>query len=457
MKKIMQLTKSDVDMLHGHLGKNILIFAIPLAMTGILQQLFNAADIAVVGRFVGKNAMAAVGSNSPIIGLLVNLFVGISLGTNVVIARFTGMDDLKNVREAVDVSIIIALVCGIIATILGESLAGSILNLVSVPKEVFSMAEEYLRIYLLGIPVILLYNFESAIFRSQGDSVTPLICLTISGVVNVILNLFFVIVLNMASGGVALATVIANAVSSAILFYKLTHSDKAVRIHRHKIELDFSLIKMIFVIGLPAGIQSAMFSISNICVQSAINDLGANIMAASSAAFNLEIIAYYILNAFGQACTTFTGQNYGAGNNKRCRKVMWVSILQDSIFTVAICGIILILGKHLLAIFNTDGVVIKYGYIRLRYILYGELLNVIIEVLSGAMRGYGSSLVPALTALFGICGVRIIWIYAVFEKHKTFDVLLACYPISWAITALILILAYIFKIRSLNKRKLCIA
>ena len=454
MSKTMQLKKKDIDMLHGPLGRNIFLFAIPLAFTGILQQLFNAADVAVVGRFVGKNAMAAVGSNSPIIGLLVNLFVGIALGANVVIARFTGMENWKNVRKAVDVSIIIALVCGIFAAILGESLATPVLKLVSVPTEVFNMSETYLRIYLVGLPVILLYNFESAIFRSQGDSVTPLICLAISGVVNVILNLVFVILLDMAAGGVALATVIANVVSSSILFWKLTHSDTPISIHKHKLEIDFSLVKMIFIIGLPAGIQSAMFSISNICIQSAINALGADVMAASSAAFNLEIIVYYIVNSFGQATTTFTGQNYGAGNVKRCRKVLLNSIIQDCILTGIVCSLMLIFGRHILGIFNKDTTVLNYGCIRIRYILTGELLNILIEVFSGAMRGYGYSLVPALIALFGICGVSILWINTIFNAHKSLGVLLLCYPISWAITVAILITAYIIKIRKIDKKEI---
>ncbi len=436
----------EVDMLSGPLVKNILIFALPLAVTGILQQLFNAADVAVVGRFVGKNAMAAVGSNSPVVGLIVNLFVGVSLGANVVIAKLTGMQEQNGIHRAVDISLLMALAGGLAATALGEALAVPVLKLIAVPAEVFPMAEAYLRIYLLGLPVILLFNFESAIFRSQGDSVTPLICLTASGLVNVGLNLFFVIVVGMTTDGVALATVISNAISAGILFWILTHSDRAISIHRHKLEIDRKLLREIVRIGLPAGLQSALFSISNICIQSAVNGLGTDVMAASAAAFNLEVIVYYVVNAFGQACTTFTGQNAGAGNPQRCRMVMWRSLLLDEIFTAVFSGGILLAGVPLLRVFNTDPVVVGFGMIRLRYLLYAEVVNAVIEILSGAMRGYGWSLEPALLTLIGVCGVRITWVFTVFPLKRTYPILLWSYPISWLITAAALAVAYAVKI-----------
>ncbi|MDE6567511.1 MAG: MATE family efflux transporter, partial [Lachnospiraceae bacterium] len=310
----MNTKTENMDMLQGSLTDKILKFALPLAATGILQQLFNAADVAVIGQYAGKNAMAAVGSNSPVIGLLVNAFVGIALGANVVISRFTGQKNSDGVRKAVHTSVVFAVLSGIFLTVLGELAAPYLLRLLSVPDDVFPLSLLYLRVYLLGLPVIFLYNFESAIFRSQGDTRTPLICLVISGVINVALNLFFVRVLKMTVDGVATATVVSNLISSAMLFYLLCHRKDHIRLQVGELRIDRQVLAAMVRIGLPAGLQGMVFSISNLCIQSAINRLGSDVMAASSAAFNIEIFAYYVINSFGQACTTFVGQNYGAGN-----------------------------------------------------------------------------------------------------------------------------------------------
>lgn len=437
--------KTSIDILEGNLNKNILLFAIPLAVTGILQQLFNAADVAVVGQFVGEKAMAAVGSNTSIVGLIVNLFVGLSLGCNVVIASLTGSGQTEDISKAVKLSLLLAVLSGVIAAVVGEIVAVPLLQLTSVPSDVFPMAEAYLRIYLIGLPVILLYNFESAIFRSQGDSVTPLIALVISGVLNVGLNLFFVLVCHMTADGVALATVIANTVSSGILFIKLLHSKLPISISNFQIKMDPLLLKKMLIIGLPAGIQSSLFSIANICVQSGVNSLGTEIMAASSAAFNVEIFVYYILNAFGQACTTFTGQNSGAGNYKRCHLIMQHCLGLGTAFTLVISGIILMVGEPVLHIFNSNPEVISSGLIRLKFILYAEILNLLIEIFSGALRGYGLSMGTALISLFAICGLRIFWVFCIFPMHKTFSMLLWCYPLSWALAAMAIAIYYVIK------------
>ncbi len=275
-------------MLHGSIWDKLLMFALPLAATGMLQQLFNAADVAVVGRFVGPNAMAAVGSNSAIIGLLVNGFVGISLGANVVISRFTGQGNAEGIGKSVHTSVLFSLIGGVVITLLGELIAPALLGLMSVPDEVFPMALAYLRVYLLGMPVIFLYNFESAIFRSQGDTKTPLVCLVISGVLNVFLNLFFVCVVGMTADGVATATVLSNLVSSALLFVLLRRRKDLIRLEVSRLRIHTDVLGSIVRIGLPAGLQSMVFSLSNMCIQSAINSLGADVMAASSAAFNNE-------------------------------------------------------------------------------------------------------------------------------------------------------------------------
>ncbi len=438
-----------MDMINGSIADKMLYFAVPLAATGILQQLFNAADIAVIGQYCGSEAMAAVGSNSPVIGLLVNAFVGISLGANVVISKFTGQKDLQGIEKSVHTSVLFALLSGIILTIFGEIIAAPLLNLLSVPDNVYPMALLYLRVYLLGMPVIFLYNFESAIFRSQGNTQIPLICLTVSGVCNVILNLFFVCVLKMTVNGVAAATVISNLISSALLFVFLVKRKDAIRIEIKKIRIHSSILKSIVKIGLPAGLQGMVFSISNLCVQSAVNSLGSDIMAASSAAFNIEIFVYYIINSFGQSCTTFIGQNYGAGNIERCRKVTRIGLLLNIAAALAASAPILIFGRSLLRIFinkdisaNSD-IIISMGMIRLFYIVIPEFVNSIMETMSGSMRGYGYSLMPAVATFMGVCGIRILWVYCVFPIWGTYDALMSVYPISWVVTAISLMVMYI--------------
>jgi len=337
------LMRDEKAMTEGPLWPNIFRFSLPLAATGILQQLFNAADTMVVGRFVGKEAMAAVGSNAPLINILVTLFVGISLGTKVVMAQYYGSGETGKAQDTVHTSVLVGVIGGFAVALIGELAARPVLGVLSVPDDVIGMSETYLRIYLLGLPVILLYNFEAAIARSRGDTKTPLICLAVSGVVNVGLNLFFVCIVGMAASGVALATVIANVLSSAMMFIFLRKGPEATRIYISKLRIHKAVLKKILYIGVPSGVQGMVFSLSNIIVQSGINSLGSTIMAASSAAFNIEAMAYFVINSFGQACMTYTGQNYGAGKSDRCRKVLKTCFLEDIMMTVAACGLILLL------------------------------------------------------------------------------------------------------------------
>ena len=432
-----------LDMLNGPIWNKLPRYALPVAATGILGQLFNAADIAVVGNFTGDMrtaAVAAVGANSPVIGLLLNLFIGIALGANVVIANAIGRGDRETVHRAVHTSIVTALIGGVFVAIFGQLIAAGLMGLLNVPDDVYPLALAYLRIYLLGMPVILLYNFEAAIFRSVGDTKVPLIALTVSGVLNVILNLFFVIVLKMNVNGVAIATVISNAVSSALLLRRLLRGD-LVRVELHDLRIDPTVFRKIMRIGLPAGIQGAIFSLSNIIIQSAINSLGTVVMAASSASFNIEIIAYDVLNSFSQACTTFVGQNYGAGKIDRCKKTMLLSLGEDIIASAIAIVLVLLAGKYLLAIFNNDPQVIEIGYSRLIILFGSYIFTLTYEILSGYLRGFGISLVPAILTLFGVCGVRIVWINTVFPLHQTFRSIMLVYPISLATTALLIFIA----------------
>ncbi len=436
----MQKESSKVDMLNGALAPKIFKYTIPLAFTGILQQLFNAADVAVVGRFVGKEAMAAVGSNAAIVGLMVNLFLGISLGANVVIAHASGQNNHERISKAVHTSILVALLGGLIMFAIGELLASPIVNLLGVPEEVFDMAIKYLRIYLVGMPVIFLYNFESAIFRSRGNTRLPLASLIISGLINVVLNLVFVICFKMDVDGVAWATVISNFISSLILFVYLLKTKDETKVDFKKFCIDWEVLSKILKIGIPSGVQGMVFSLSNIVVQSAINSLGATVMAASSAAFYCEIIAYYVMNSFGQACTTFVGQNYGAGQNERCRNVLKTSVLLSFVSTGFVCVVILIFGNQLLSIFNTEADVISTGMIRLRCIFFAYIFSFVQECFTGYLRGFGISSVPALASLIGVCGTRILWVFTVFKKFPSFTTIMLVYPISLGLVEILIIL-----------------
>ena len=444
-----------MDMIHGPIWNKIIQYALPVAATGILEQLFNASDLAIVGNFTGSAktvAVAAVGANSPIIGLILNLFIGIALGANVIIATAIGQKDDSTVHKAVHTSILLSLIGGLIVTLLGELFIGNLMQLLNVPDDVLPYALLYIRIYLLGMPVILLYNFEAAIFRSIGETKTPLKALAFSGVLNVLLNLFFVIVLKMTVNGVAIATVIANAVSSVLLFIKLLRTDHVIRIQKDNLRFDFRIFRKIIRIGLPAGLQSAVFALANIVIQAAINSLGTTVIAASSAAFNIEIIAYDVLNSFSQACTTFTGQNYGAGQLKRCKKVLFLCIIEDFVTTVTVIILVLVSGKTLLSIFNNDPQVIEIGYTRLLMVFTAYAFSMLYENMSGYLRGFGISLVPAILTIISVCGIRIFWVFVIFPMHRSFTVIMTAYPLSLATTALLIFLA-LMKYRPSRKLK----
>lgn len=438
--------KQKLDMLNGSIWNKLPVFALPIAATGILEQLFNASDIAIVGNFAQTDktaAVAAVGANSPIIGLILNLFIGIALGANVVIANAIGRDDRQTVQKAVHTSMVVSVIGGVLVAIIGELIAEPLLTVLNVPDDVLELALLYLRIYFLGMPVILLYNFEAAIFRSIGETKMPLIALTLSGILNVLLNLFFVIVLKMSVNGVATATVLANVVSAGILYIKLVKSDKYIKVEFKKLRIDGKVFAKIMQIGLPAGIQSAVFAVANIVIQGAINSLGTVVIAASSAAFNIEIIAYNVMNSFSQACTTFVGQNFGANKIDRCKKTLFLCLIEDAIASGTAILIVLITGKFLLSIFNNNPEVIEIGYTRLVIIFIAYIFSMLYEVMSGYLRGFGFSLVPAILTTVGVCVLRIIWINTVFPANRTFVTIMTAYPVSLATTALLIFIALI--------------
>lgn len=435
--------QADKDLTAGSIVDKVLLFAIPLMLTSMLQQLFNATDVAVVGKFASKEALAAVGSNAPVISLLVNFFVGISVGANVLIARSIGAKDEEKAKSAVGTAMALALSAGLFVAVAGNLIAGPIIDILGVPPEVKDYSVTYLRIYFGGAPFIMLYNFEAAIFRSNGNTRTPLISLFIGGVFNVLANLFFVLVLRMDVDGVAIATVLANVISSMILLFLLRKEDSVIHVDLGRIRINKKDLVTILKIGVPAGLQSAVFSISNICVQSAINSLGADYMAASSAAFNIEIFAFFVVNSFTQTLVTFIGQNYGAGNYQRCREVTRKTLIVSWVMVTAFSIVLLAFARPLLGLFTNEPGVIEAGVIRIKAILYFETLNVLMDNLSGAMRGLGKSLIPALTTLICVCGIRIAWVFTGFQYYHTWLSIMVVFPVSWAVNAVFIVIGYI--------------
>ncbi|MBE8955449.1 MAG: MATE family efflux transporter [Quinella sp. 2Q5] len=437
-------------MLRGSLWDKIIVFALPLALTGVMQQLLNAADVLTLGKFVGKHAMAAVGNNISMVGLIVSLLMGLSLGANVVIAQNIGAKRLDRAHAAVSTSFVLSLAAGIFFCVVGEIMVAPIFFLLEVPDIVEGMAETYMRIFLLGLPAMSLYNFQAAIFRSKGDTRTPLMALAIASGVNIVLNGLFVLQFGWGIAGVASATVIANVVSAVILFRELIQAEGIIRLHMNALIVDRDEFREIIRIGLPAGIQGMVFSLSNLLIQAAINALGPDAMAASAAAFTIEINVFCVVNGFGQAATTFVGQNYGAGNLRRCKRVTWLSMGLSAAFMQTLCLVILFFAEEVLSLFNSDPEVIRLGVVRLWYIVAPELVNVLMEGLSGALRGYGISLTPAVITLVCVCGVRVAWVFTVFAKIPTYAALMAVYPVSWVITTIVLVGAYIYHIKRLK-------
>lgn len=447
-------TRRELNMLEGSLWDKLTIFAIPLAFTGVLQQLFNAADVAVLGRFVSSEAMAAVGTDVPVIGTIVSLCMGLALGANVVVARFIGMKEDGRASAAVHTSFAVALIFGVLIALLGEVFADTLMELLQVPESVYGYAKDYLQVYLLGLPFISIYNFLAAVYRSKGDTATPLWALVAASFFNVAGNLFFVLCCGMQAGGVALATVLANALAAVILFVKLLRYWGVLRLEwRRLATLDREICSAMVRIGMPAGVQGMVFSLSNMIIQAAINSLGADVMAGSVAAFTIEINVYCFINAFGLAATTFISQNYGAGNLVRCRRITWVSMGLNAVVTALLTFGVLFFAHELLGFFSDSPAVIALGIVRLWYVVLPEMINVVMETVSDAMRGYGYSMAPAMVTLVCICSIRVAWVYFAFPLKPDFETLMLVYPVSWVVTMALLVLLYFRHQKMLERKK----
>ena len=444
-----KIKKKQMDMIHGPMFYKILFFALPLAASSILQQLFNSADVAVVGRFAGSAALAAVGGNSPVINLLINMFVGLSIGANVIIANFIGQGREDKVKEAVHTVMSVALISGVSLILIGIIIAKPILLMINTPSEVINLAVLYLRIYFLGMPFVMVYNFGAAILRSTGETRKPLYCLIISGIINILLNLLLVIVFHLSVAGVAIATVIADGVSAFLVVYFLSNSDDAIRLNIIELSLNKEIVVKVIKIGAPAGLQGVVFSLSNVFIQSAINGFGTHAMAGSSAGLNYEYFTYYMINAFNQTAVTFTSQNYGAKDLERCKRAFRISLVTGMALTLVMSFIFVGATDFFAGIYTNDPVAIKYAIIRMKHVTLLECLTGVYEISGGALRGMGHSLLPALLTVIGSCGFRVVWLYTVFKVVPTFTMLMNVYPVTWVITGTMVMTSYLI----IRKRK----
>lgn len=442
-------TKEKVDMLNGPLFMKILIFALPLAASSLLQQLFNSVDVAVVGRFASSKALAAVGSNAPVISLLINLFIGISMGANVVISNHLGQRDEQSIRHAISTVTLVAAISGLLLMCIGIGVARPILELMDTPSDVLDMAVLYLRIYFIGIPFFLIFNFGAAILRSVGDTRRPLYILVVAGIINTVLNLIFVIGLGMSVEGVAIATAVANAISAAWIIQLLRKEPGAIQLQFKHLRIYKKELKRMLQIGVPAGLQGMVFSISNVVVQSAINGYGAAAIAGSAAAVNFEYYCYYIIVACNGAAISFIGQNYGAQKYDRVRRIYRICLLMGLVGCFIANALFTWQNQFFLSFFTTDAEVIHYGAIRMEGVLLFQFIACSYEVTGSALRGMGESMLPTIMTVFGTCILRIIWVFAVLPHYTGFAHLLQVYPLSWILTGSMVIIAYKLKMRQI--------
>ena len=431
--------KYEMDMCSGSVFQKMLLFAIPLMCSSILQLLFNAADIVVVGRFAGDNALAAVGSNSSLINLLTNVFVGLSIGTNVLTAQYYGAKKEKDLKETVHTSILLSVCSGVILTIVGIVGAKPLLELMQAPKEVLSLAVIYLRIYFLGMTATMVYNFGSAILRAVGDTQRPLYYLLGAGIINVILNLFFVITCHMGVAGVAAATAISQTISAGLVVRCLIKEQGGIHLDLRALKINRKKFARIVRIGLPAGFQGMVFSLSNVVIQSAVNSFGAVAVAGNSAAANIEGFVYMAMNAFYQATISFTSQNYGAREHKRIYRILFAGELYVIITGVLLGNLAVFFGKPLLGIYSPSADVVAAGLGRLKVICTLYALCGMMDVLVGALRGIGYSVVPMVVSLIGACGLRLLWIATIFQipQYHSMRVIYISYPVTWTVTFLV--------------------
>lgn len=444
-----------IDMCNGPILKKMLMFTVPLMCSSVLQLLFNAADIIVVGHFAGDNSLAAVGSNSALIGLLTNLFLGLSIGSNVLVAKYFGAKDEKRLSKAVHTSILLSIISGAILTIIGVFGARRILIWMQTPDEVLELATTYLRIYFIGMIGMMLYNFGSAVLRAVGDTKRPLYFLSGAGVVNVLLNLFLVVVVKLDVEGVAIATVISQCISAYLIVRCLRNEEGGIRLDIHKLHMDKHVFAEILKIGLPAGFQGILFSLSNVIIQSSINTFGATVMAGNSAAANIEQFVYFAMNAFYQSTISFTSQNFGGKNYNRITKILWTGQICVTTVGAVFGNLVVIFGHTLLELYTSSEDVIQAGMVRFGIVARTYALCGIMDVMVGALRGIGYSIMPMIVSLMGACVFRLVWLATIFrvERFHRAVTVYDSYPISWILTITVHILCFIWAMKQIRNHQ----
>ena len=424
----------SVDMLHGPLTLKIIWFALPIALSSMLQQLFNAADTSVVGRFADSNALAAVGTNGEIVALLVTLSAGLSVGANVLLARCIGEQKTEQISEILHTALVLALLLGVGGLLLGQMISHPVLVLIQTPSEILTEAVLYLRIYFLGFPFLMLYDFGSAILRAKGNSRLPFLILILSGIANVLLNLIFVIVCKAGVAGVAAATAISTALSAMLVLLALHRETDAFHLSLVKLCLRPQYLAEILIIGVPSAVQGAVFCFANIFVQASVNSFGAITTAGSTIAMNFEYFGYFMITAFGQAATTFTSQNYAAREISRCKKILAICLAGSFVCSAVITVPLTVFRVQASGLFTADPAVVEAACVRILCILLYEPICGCYEIPAGVLRGTGHSSLPAVITIVGTCFLRIVWIFTVFAKTNTLESLFIVFPISWVIT-----------------------
>lgn len=448
----MKKNKYEIDMCNGTIMDKLISFSVPLILSGILQLLFNAVDIIVVGRFSGSQALAAVGSTTALINIFTNLFIGISLGANVLAARFYAAQKDKEMSETVHTAIMLALISGVVMLFVGIFFARGALELMGTPDDVIGQSTLYMRIYFAGMPFFMLYNYGAAILRAVGDTKRPLLFLIVSGVVNACLNLFLVIAFHLGVAGVAIATVTAQGISCALVLRCLQRSQASYQLRFRDLKIRGCYVRQIFQVGLPAGIQSTVINFSNALLQSSVNSFGSIAMAGYTAANNLFGFLYVSTNSITQACMSFTSQNYGVGKWKRMDRVLFDCIILSVAVMLILGGGMYFFGPEILKIYTTNPRVISCGMEVLTYTTLTYFLCGIMDLLPGALRGMGYSSVPMILSIIGTVGTRIVWIFGIFPNHRSLDILFISYPVSWMITIVLQVICFYFVRRKVHAR-----
>lgn len=440
-------SRRSIDMLNGPLPGKILLFAIPLAISSILQQLLNSVDASIAGRFVSSQALAGIGGASPVTAMFVNLFVGLSIGANVVVAMYIGAKELRRIKETVHTAMALACVVGVAVMAIGLLVSQWILDVIGMPKDAEADALVYVRLYFCAMPFLTIYNFASAILRAHGDVRRPLYALAVAVVLNLGLNVLFVCVFGWATAGIGAATVIACAVSAAIVVVFLLREDEPFRLNLREMRFRAAPLKSILRIGVPAGVQSAVFSLSNTVVQAAINSFGSAAIAGSAATLNYEYYTFFFVNAFGQTAVTFTGQNYAAGQVDRCKKIFRWCLLFGFSSSLLLGITFTSLGTTALGLFTTDAMALGYGMTRMWFVELPDCLTSLYEVPAGSMRGMGWSTVPAVITIIGSCVLRIAFVMWVFPQMASFQALMALYPATWMFMIVVMAVVYVLVTR----------